>query len=343
MKSLLSPLVFVLALSSSAFAAAPATLTLNDLRNHPERWPAEVTVPKDYKFQGGASAKKGQSAKVLELKGAEVVVEAANDLVFSFPVAESDFVAKANAAWAKLTPEQREITAATLLKDRSLWPLRVTCSAGFSLQGGVELAPGTEYELINYDREGVTLYSAQHNASLGADAAMTDLVPRARAIALVPAAERPSRIAAALGERLVDGAGRPVAQADFADAQIFVLYYGASWCGPCRQFSPDLVKFINEVGPKNPRMKVVLMSNDKKDADMFGYIAAEKMPWSAMPLSQLNKAPSLLRYVRGSIPHLVVVDRQGNVLADSYRGNQYVGPRVPMQALAALLETGIAR
>jgi nucleoredoxin len=326
----------------AAFAAAPATLTINDLRNNPERWPESVTVPKDLKFQGGAAVKKGQVVRVMELEGAQVIVDAGKGLVFGLPVAETDFVARANEAWTKLTPEQREVTVATLVKDRNLWPLRVKSFDEFELRGGVVLPAGGEYELLSVTRDEVTLYSPQHNVSLGTRAPRTDLIERARALALIPVEQRPSRIAAALQDKLVDAAGQPATPANLGETQVFALYYGASWCGPCRKFSPDFVKFVNRVGPANPRLTVVLMSNDKSDAEMYGYMNEEKMPWTALPLEKLNKQAALTSYVRGAIPQLVIVDRQGQILADSYRGNTYIGPMAAMQQLEKILATGVA-
>ena len=324
-------------------AAAPATLTLAELRNNPERWPSSVTLPRDIAFQGGAAVKKGQSVKVVEIEGAEVVVDAGNGLIFGLPLAETDFVAQANGLWAKLTPEQREVTAATLANDRSLWPLKTKCSAEFRLANGATLKAGGEYEVRAVLRDSVELYSARHNATLETTLQSTDVVAQARALAAIPTEKRPSRVAAALRGKLVNVAGKPAEPEKLEDTQIFALYYGASWCGPCRSFSPGFVKFIERVTPENSRLTVLLLSNDKSDAQMLGYMADEKMPWLAMPLDKLMKTPLLTGYTKGGIPQLVIVDRQGKVLADSYRGTTYLGPKVAMDGLDKILATGVAK
>src|SRR5690606_37886238 len=109
---------------------------LNYLRSHPERWPAQVTLPRDFKFNGGKSALKGQKVQVLELNGTELLVDAGNDLVFNLPVADSNFLVAANSAWSALTPAQRELDAKALIADASLWPLRVKSVNSFHLQNG---------------------------------------------------------------------------------------------------------------------------------------------------------------------------------------------------------------
>jgi nucleoredoxin len=326
-----------------AFAAAPSTLTLNDLRQNPERWPAAIAVPKDLSFKGGATVKKGQTVKVSDLKGNEVIVDSGTGLVFGLPVAETDFVARANEAWAKLTSEQREITVAGLVDDRSLWPVKVRSFAEFRLGNGGVIKSGGEYELIAVARDGVKLLAPEYNTTLRVEPPATDLIERARALVLVPPAQRPSRIAAVLHGNLVDASGRATNPAGLEDTQVFALYFGASWCPPCRAFSPELVKFIERVGPANPRLTVVLVSSDKTDAAMFNYMKEEKMPWAALPRERLTKSPSLVAYTKGGIPQLVIVDRQGTVLADSYRGSSYVGPQVAMAELEKILATGVAK
>lgn len=330
------------ALATSLFGAAPATLTLNDLRNHPERWPAQVTLPRDFKFNGGKSARKGQSVQVVELKGTELVVDAGNGLVFGLPVADSNFLIAANTAWSALTPAQRELDANALITDVSLWPLRVKSVNGFHLQNGSEIPANSEFDLVSVTQEGVTLFSAKYNTNIGADLKDTDLIARARELVLIPASERPSRIAAALNGNLIDSSGKAVAN-NFDQTQLFALYYGASWCPPCRTFSPGFVKYINQISAENPKLTVVLMSNDKVDAEMLKYMKAESMPWAALPLSKLQRNPLFLSYTKGSIPQLVIVDRAGKVLADSYNGTRYLGPDVAKNGLAKLLDTGIAR
>ncbi len=344
MKNFLRRIALTLGLSSAAlFAAAPATLTLADLRNNPERWPSSVTIPRDLQFQGGVTVKKGQVVKVVELENADVVVDAGNNFVFGFPLQETDFVAQANVLWAKLTPEQREITAATLADDRSLWPLRAKCSGEFRFGNGTTLKAGGEYEVQAVLRDKVQLYSAQYNTTLNTPLQSTDVVAQARALALIPAEQRPSRIASVLRGQLMDATGKATEPAKLEETQVFALYYGASWCGPCRRFSPDFVKFIDRVQAANPRLTVVMLSNDKSDEQLFGYMKEEKMPWLAMPLDKVNKVPLLTGYTKGGIPQLVIVDRQGKVLADSYQGSTYLGPKVAMDGLDKILATGVAK
>ncbi|KAM0961907.1 hypothetical protein ACFX2I_021103 [Malus domestica] len=93
------------------------------------------------------------------------------------------------------------------------------------------------------------------------------------------------------------------------------LYFSASWCGPCKRFTPALVEAYNELSPKGD-FEIVFISADEDDESFKGYFA--KMPWLAIPFSDSearNRVDELFK-VRG-IPHLVILGEDGKVLSDS--------------------------
>lgn len=93
------------------------------------------------------------------------------------------------------------------------------------------------------------------------------------------------------------------------------LYFSASWCGPCKRFTPVLVEVYNEISSKGD-FEVVFVSADEDDEAFKGYFS--KMPWLAIPFSDSEIRDSLdeLFEVRG-IPYLVILDENGKVLTDS--------------------------
>lgn len=324
-------------------AAQAQTLTLRDLVNRPDRWPASVALAHEFKFSGGASLKAGASVKVVEFGGATLLVDGGGGLYFDIKPEDCDLLASANALWSQLTPAQRAVEPELLRKDASLLPTRAVCTSGFQLEDGTELAPGGEYDCLGLEGDDVNLYSREHKSLLGASLAQTDVIARARQLVLLEPEKRPARIVEALAKGLVDAGGKAVAGETVAKGKVFVLYYGASWCGPCRKFSPGLVQFVKDAAAENPGLVTVLMSNDEKDADLLEYMSEEKMPWPALPLATLNQTPQLTSYAVGSIPNLVVVDRYGKVLAKTVQNGRYVGPDKALADLKTLLATGIAR
>ncbi|CAN6676137.1 unnamed protein product [Malus baccata var. baccata] len=93
------------------------------------------------------------------------------------------------------------------------------------------------------------------------------------------------------------------------------LYFSASWCGPCKRFTPALVEAYNELSPKGD-FEIVFISADEDDESFKGYFA--KMPWLAIPFSDSEARDRVdeLFKVRG-IPHLVILGEDGKVLSDS--------------------------
>jgi thiol-disulfide isomerase/thioredoxin len=333
----------VISAGAVAATAPPETLALSDLVNHPDRFPPSVTVKSDIDFGGGVSLKKGVPLKVMEFNGSSIVVNNGNDQMFEIEPGDCDFLDAANQFWSTLTSEQRAIDSNTLLSDSSLWPTKIMSYVGFVTAAGKDLPSNAEYEFLYYASDGVHLMDAGTQTKLTATLGQTDLIQRAREIAKTDPAKRPSRIANVLRDKLVDAKGQPVTADSIDQVKVFAIYFGASWCGPCRQFSPSFVQYINSVKDKNPGLMTVMMSNDEKDADAFGYMTEEKMPWTMVSLENLRKTPLLYAYGRGYIPQLIIVDRNGKIYHDSYVGNTYVGPKEAMVALQKLVNSGVTK
>lgn len=86
------------------------------------------------------------------------------------------------------------------------------------------------------------------------------------------------------------------------------VYSSASWCGPCRAFTPRLVKFYS----KNRKgIEIVFRSSDKTENDMIKYVKKDKMKWLAVPFKGACTAKSA-----GGIPHLAVYAPDGTLFTE---------------------------
>lgn len=73
---------------------------------------------------------------------------------------------------------------------------------------------------------------------------------------------------------------------------------------------------------------------------MRDYMKADQMPWLALKYELRERNPELMRYSGPGIPCLVLVDAAGRVLADSYDGDNYVGPGHVLRETIRILERG---
>lgn len=121
-------------------------------------------------------------------------------------------------------------------------------------------------------------------------------------------------------------------------AKYYLLYYTASWCGPCHKFTPSLVQFYDKYRPKGNDFELVLITADSDEGDMEKYAAEMKMQWPQLKLSKAEKFKREFKYPGGGIPNLVLTDTEGKLIKGSYEGGTYMGPTVVMNHLEKLLK-----
>ncbi|CAD8136002.1 unnamed protein product [Paramecium pentaurelia] len=97
---------------------------------------------------------------------------------------------------------------------------------------------------------------------------------------------------------------------DFSKYQFWGLYFSASWCPPCRQFTGMLKNFYDEIR-KSKTFEIVLVTHDENERDFMKYY--QKMPWLAIPWSEKMAISYLTRICKPqTIPHLCIFDQDGN-------------------------------
>ncbi|MGA0901051.1 MAG: thioredoxin-like domain-containing protein [Luteolibacter sp.] len=89
----------------------------------------------------------------------------------------------------------------------------------------------------------------------------------------------------------------------------YVFYYTASWCPPCRTFTPTLVSWYNK--NKNDNFELVLISSDRDKDAMLNYAKDKKMPWPQLALDESGKFKAAHDHGVRGIPSLIVCDLNG--------------------------------
>jgi len=264
------------------------------------------------------------------------------------------------------------LSAATLpelVADPQLWPAEVTVlvatkaqvikdgkAAGMMLVGaGKKLAlSGVALDGVTGKLGGATVKVPVEKTNLLADSvaapATTPAAPAEKSVtvaapAAVATAGAPAgapgpmqRLFTGKLVRFADGKPQNVGPEALAGVKYYALYFSASWCGPCRAFTPDLVRAYRELKPAHPEFELIFISGDNSAGDMLAYMREDKMPWLAVKYDRREQ--KMVDYSGPGIPCLVLVDAKGRVLADSYQGETYLGPQQVLETTKQILKKG---
>lgn len=115
-----------------------------------------------------------------------------------------------------------------------------------------------------------------------------------------------------------------------------VIYYGASWNPASQSVTKDLVAYYNkEKG--GLLFQVLYISDDHSEREMYNYMKTYAMPWPTVLYHSKSNKILKERYGDRGSPRLILMNRKGRLLADTYRGNKYLGPNHVITELDKLL------
>jgi hypothetical protein len=354
---ILNPL---LAICWLAGTAAAQDLSWTELASRPELWPAQCTVKDTIKFEGGVSIPAGATVDVLDFKGNEADMKTTDGKTyFAAEPEDTDVLEVARAACAKLTPKQRTLTYPLIVQQKDLWPYKVVITRGFSLAPGKDVQVGDQVLVKDIQPGKVDVVSEKLNARFAVAMPATDLMAQVRKfveddqagprLLAVQKAEQEKllaeqkaradeikakgRIPTELEGKLVNPiTGQPEPLDPNAMPRYIVFLRGQSTCPITCAFAPKLIKYYADMKPAHPEFEIVYltiedMPETKKFAQQLGF------NWRTVTYENTTM-PGVNPIIDGRIPQLIVMDRDGNVLAN---GIQSTAPAA-LQQLDALLK-----
>jgi thiol-disulfide isomerase/thioredoxin len=99
-----------------------------------------------------------------------------------------------------------------------------------------------------------------------------------------------------------------------------LLDFWASWCGPCRQENPNVVRNYNKYKAKNFTVVGVSLDKPEGKSAWLDAIKNDGLAWTQVSdLKFWNNAAAAL-YQVSSIPQNYLIDPNGKIIAKNLRG-----------------------
>ncbi len=119
--------------------------------------------------------------------------------------------------------------------------------------------------------------------------------------------------------KLHDPFGKEIALSSLR-GKIVLVDFWASWCAPCRKENPNVVKLYQKY--KDKGFDVFGVSLDKNRENWIKAINDDKLLWNHVSDLMEWNSPLVKTYNFESIPHTVLIDREGKIIALNIRGNE---------------------
>jgi thiol-disulfide isomerase/thioredoxin len=133
--------------------------------------------------------------------------------------------------------------------------------------------------------------------------------------------------------------GSSLKLSDYAD-KVLVLNLWATWCGPCRQEMPELVKLSNEYKERGLVVLGVATTYNEQNniAKVKEFVQSQSIPYKVIWDDGTLAAP-MVQAVQGRavIPQSFVISRDGRIVKHFQGFSQYSTPQLMRQAIEEAL------
>ena len=112
---------------------------------------------------------------------------------------------------------------------------------------------------------------------------------------------------------MYDADGNKVMLSDLRGKALYIDCW-ATWCGPCRAETPNMVKLYDHY-KNNPRIQLVSISLDKKEKNWKAVVAEENLAWPQYIVHDEFESALCKNYDINGIPRFLFFDKEGRIIS----------------------------
>ncbi len=120
---------------------------------------------------------------------------------------------------------------------------------------------------------------------------------------------------------LPDPNGRQIKLSSFRGKYVLVDFW-ASWCRPCRQENPNVVKVFNKFKNKNFTILGVSLDRPGQKDEWMKAVMQDNLTWTQVSDLMYWDSPVVALYKIDGIPYNVLIDPNGKIIAEALRGEE---------------------
>jgi peroxiredoxin len=121
---------------------------------------------------------------------------------------------------------------------------------------------------------------------------------------------------------LADTSGQPLSLSSFKGKYVLIDFW-ASWCRPCRMENPNVVAAFNQFKAKN--FTILGVSLDTAKQSWINAIHMDGLTWNHVSDLKGWESEAAGMYGVQSIPYNLLLDPEGNIIAEDIRGKNLFG------------------
>lgn len=123
------------------------------------------------------------------------------------------------------------------------------------------------------------------------------------------------RFSSLFGKSLIIEKNKSVSTNKYLKDKIVGLYFSASWCPPCQQFTPQLINFYKKYHQQHNFKIVLIPFKEDQEEEYQDYL--HQMPWASLSPKKETLIDSLIKKYRcASVPRIVFINQEGKVIKE---------------------------